>query len=62
MRPGIVAEQWQFAKARNGTKSLLRIIICGSVDDGKSTLIGRLLHDWHLIPDDQHPSDNGRCL
>ena len=27
------------------TKDLLRFITCGSVDDGKSTLIGRLLHD-----------------
>jgi bifunctional enzyme CysN/CysC len=34
-------------------KSLLRFITCGSVDDGKSTLIGRLLYDTHLICDDQ---------
>ncbi len=34
-------------------KSLLRFITCGSVDDGKSTLIGRLLHDAKLILDDQ---------
>ena len=27
-------------------KDLLRFITCGSVDDGKSTLIGRLLHDF----------------
>ena len=32
---------------------LLRFITCGSVDDGKSTLIGRLLHDSKLILDDQ---------
>ncbi len=32
---------------------LLRFITCGSVDDGKSTLIGRLLHDTGSIPDDQ---------
>ena len=32
---------------------LLRFITCGSVDDGKSTLIGRLLHDTHSLPDDQ---------
>jgi bifunctional enzyme CysN/CysC len=32
---------------------LLRFITCGSVDDGKSTLIGRLLHDANLINDDQ---------
>ncbi|MGV8944031.1 sulfate adenylyltransferase subunit CysN [Thermomonas sp.] len=35
------------------TKPLLRFITCGSVDDGKSTLIGRLLHDTHLLLDDQ---------
>jgi len=35
------------------TKGLLRFITCGSVDDGKSTLIGRLLHDTQLLLDDQ---------
>lgn len=34
-------------------KSLLRFITCGSVDDGKSTLIGRLLYESKLIYDDQ---------
>jgi bifunctional enzyme CysN/CysC len=34
-------------------KSLLRFITCGSVDDGKSTLIGRLLHDSQQLLDDQ---------
>ena len=34
-------------------KGLLRFITCGSVDDGKSTLIGRLLYDSKLIYDDQ---------
>ena len=34
-------------------KSLLRFITCGSVDDGKSTLIGRLLYESKLIFDDQ---------
>src|SRR6266700_27855 len=34
-------------------KSLLRFITCGSVDDGKSTLIGRLLYDSKMICDDQ---------
>jgi bifunctional enzyme CysN/CysC len=33
--------------------SLLRFITCGSVDDGKSTLIGRLLYESQLIPQDQ---------
>lgn len=34
-------------------KELLRFITCGSVDDGKSTLIGRLLHDSKMIFEDQ---------
>ena len=33
-------------------KSLLRFLTCGSVDDGKSTLIGRLLHDSKQIYED----------
>ncbi len=32
---------------------VLKFITCGSVDDGKSTLIGRMLHDSHMIFDDQ---------
>ena len=34
-------------------KDLLRLLTCGSVDDGKSTLIGRLLYDSKLIFEDQ---------
>src|SRR6201997_1242386 len=34
-------------------KDLLRFLTCGSVDDGKSTLIGRLLYDCALIKNDQ---------
>ena len=34
-------------------KDLLRFLTCGSVDDGKSTLIGRLLYNCALILDDQ---------
>src|SRR5579872_6786143 len=37
----------------DGTASLLRFITCGSVDDGKSTLIGRMLYDAGLILPDQ---------
>jgi bifunctional enzyme CysN/CysC len=39
--------------AAHETKSLLRFITCGSVDDGKSTLIGRLLYDSKMIFEDQ---------
>jgi len=35
------------------SKSLLRVMTCGSVDDGKSSLIGRLLYDAKLIVEDQ---------
>jgi sulfate adenylyltransferase subunit 1 (EFTu-like GTPase family) len=34
-------------------KSLLRFVACGSVDHGKSTLIGRLLYDTRQVFDDQ---------
>ncbi|MBS1223780.1 MAG: adenylylsulfate kinase [Proteobacteria bacterium] len=39
--------------ASHERKDLLRLITCGSVDDGKSTLIGRLLYDTQLIYEDQ---------
>ena len=39
--------------AQHERKTLLRFITCGSVDDGKSTLIGRLLYDSKLLFDDQ---------
>jgi bifunctional enzyme CysN/CysC len=38
---------------QESSKSMLRFITCGSVDDGKSTLIGRLLYDSQLLYDDQ---------
>ncbi len=40
------------AAPREGEKNLLRFLTCGSVDDGKSTLIGRMLYDSKLIFDD----------
>lgn len=39
--------------AEHEQKDLLRFLTCGSVDDGKSTLIGRLLHDSKMIYEDQ---------
>src|SRR5437763_13262402 len=39
--------------ARHQRKELLRFLTCGSVDDGKSTLIGRLRHDTKMIYEDQ---------
>jgi bifunctional enzyme CysN/CysC len=39
--------------AQHERKELLRFITCGSVDDGKSTLIGRLLYDSKMIYEDQ---------
>ena len=39
-------------EAREG-QDLLRVLACGGVDDGKSTLIGRLLHDSGLVLDDE---------
>ena len=43
-------EAWLAAQQR---KDLLRFITCGSVDDGKSTLIGRMLHESKSLLDDQ---------
>ena len=37
----------------NPRPGFLRLIACGSVDDGKSTLIGRLLHEAGRVPDDE---------
>jgi bifunctional enzyme CysN/CysC len=37
----------------SGKESLLHVLTCGSVDDGKSTLLGRLLFDSHAVLDDQ---------
>jgi len=39
--------------AQHERKELLRLLTCGSVDDGKSTLIGRLLYDTKMIYEDQ---------
>ena len=39
--------------AQHEQKELLRFLTCGSVDDGKSTLIGRLLYDSQMIFEDQ---------
>ncbi|HWJ39027.1 MAG TPA: GTP-binding protein, partial [Sphingomicrobium sp.] len=39
--------------SRHERKEMLRFITCGSVDDGKSTLIGRLLYDCRQVFDDQ---------
>ncbi|MCK4494560.1 MAG: sulfate adenylyltransferase subunit CysN, partial [Methylococcales bacterium] len=39
--------------AQHEHKELLRFLTCGNVDDGKSTLIGRLLHDSKMIYEDQ---------
>jgi bifunctional enzyme CysN/CysC len=49
----LAAEDIDAYLIRHQHKSLLRFITCGSVDDGKSTLIGRLLYDSKLIFDDQ---------
>ena len=48
-----IAEDIDGYLAAQSTKSLLRFITCGSVDDGKSTLIGRLLYDSRAIFADQ---------
>ena len=49
----LIASDIQQYLAAHEKKSLLRFITCGSVDDGKSTVIGRLLYDSKMIFDDQ---------
>ena len=49
----LIAEDIEAYLDRHQTKTLLRFITCGSVDDGKSTLIGRLLYDSKMIFEDQ---------
>ncbi|MCC2980771.1 sulfate adenylyltransferase subunit CysN [Sphingomonas sp. IC-11] len=49
----LIAQDIDAYLARHQHKSLLRFITCGSVDDGKSTLIGRLLYDSKMIFEDQ---------
>ena len=50
---GLIAKDIDAYLDIHQTKSLLRFITCGSVDDGKSTLIGRLLYDSRMIFEDQ---------
>ena len=49
----LIAENIEAYLKEHEAKDLLRFITCGSVDDGKSTLIGRLLHDSKMIYEDQ---------
>lgn len=49
----LIAEDIESYLHQHQQKSLLRFITCGSVDDGKSTLIGRLLYDSKMIFSDQ---------
>ena len=51
-KPAVASAVQAYLQAQE-TKSLLRFLTCGSVDDGKSTLIGRLLYDTKLIFEDQ---------
>ncbi|RZV36181.1 MAG: sulfate adenylyltransferase subunit CysN [Sphingomonadaceae bacterium] len=49
----LIAEDIEAYLDQHQNKGLLRFITCGSVDDGKSTLIGRLLYDSKMIFEDQ---------
>ena len=49
----LIADDIDAYLERHQHKTLLRFITCGSVDDGKSTLIGRLLYDSKMIFEDQ---------
>ncbi len=49
----LIAKDIEAYLAQHQHKTMLRFITCGSVDDGKSTLIGRLLYDSKMIFEDQ---------
>ena len=49
----LIAEDIELYLKSHENKSLLRFITCGSVDDGKSTLIGRLLYESKMLFEDQ---------
>ncbi len=49
----LIEEDIQAYLKQHENKELVRFLTCGSVDDGKSTLIGRLLHDSKMIFEDQ---------
>ncbi len=49
----LIATDIESYLAQHERKELLRFITCGSVDDGKSTLIGRLLYDSKMLYEDQ---------
>ncbi|MGA9421121.1 MAG: sulfate adenylyltransferase subunit CysN [Rhodanobacteraceae bacterium] len=51
--PDLIATDIERYLREHEQKTLLRFITCGSVDDGKSTLIGRLLYDSKLLFEDQ---------
>ena len=50
---GLIEDDIQAYLKQHENKELVRFLTCGSVDDGKSTLIGRLLHDSKMIFEDQ---------
>src|ERR1700712_3009778 len=51
--PALIETDIEKYLKQHETKSLLRFITCGSVDDGKSTLIGRLLYESKMLFEDQ---------
>ena len=48
----LIAEDINLYLKKHQEKEILRFITCGSVDDGKSTLIGRMLYESHMLFDD----------
>ncbi|RJU84734.1 MAG: sulfate adenylyltransferase subunit CysN [Candidatus Poseidoniales archaeon] len=48
----LIAEDIELYLKKHEEKEMLRFITCGSVDDGKSTLIGRMLYESHMLYDD----------
>src|SRR5918912_807113 len=51
--PNLLGAERRTARDESAARDLLRFVACGSVDDGKSTLIGRLLAESGAVPVDQ---------
>ena len=52
VQEALIAQDIEAYLSEHEHRSLLRFITCGSVDDGKSTLIGRMLYESHLVFED----------
>jgi bifunctional enzyme CysN/CysC len=57
----VVAERGRSAQQAGSSRELMKIVIVGHVDHGKSTLVGRLLHDSGSLPDGKYEAIKTMC-